>query len=163
MNFVRELAFGELRGFSCAYRQYLNEEMRGFESPMLHGYALSFFFRFASNDPEIMTDYLPQKMAWIEQYLEEIFRNTVIVAHEDPLLDSFLELEKAGACELRMIDKVGASAFAKVLYDEIASTVKEVSVGSIVLFEVKVRENGNYTAAFIDAHAHERNAVVKSV
>lgn len=160
MKHIRELAFGELRGFSCAYRNHTSEELHD-ESPMLHGYSLSFFFRFMSNDPEIMTDYLPQKMEWMGQFLEEIFRNTVIVAHEDPLLDSFLALEKAGACELRMIDGVGAEAFAKTLYEDFAPTVKEVSVGSIALFEVKVRENGNYTASFIDAHAHERNAVVK--
>lgn len=160
MKHIRELAFGELRGFSCAYRNYLNEEMHD-ESPMLHGYALSFFFRFASNDPAIREDYLPQKMAWMEQYLEEIFRNTVIVAHADPLLEHFVNLEEAGACDLRMIDAVGAEAFAKVLYEDFAPKVKECSAGSIVLFEVKVRENGNYTGAFIDAHAVERNAVVK--
>jgi hypothetical protein len=161
MNFVRELAFGELRGFSCAYRNHTNEELHD-ESPMLHGYSLSFFFRFVSLDQAIMTEYLNEKMAWIGQFLEEIFRNTVIVAHEDPLLDAFLALEKAGACELRMIDTVGAEAFAKILYEDFAPTVKECSAGSIALFEVKVRENGNYTAAFIDAHAHERNTVVKT-
>ena len=162
MKHIRELAFGELRGFSCAYRNHTNEEMHD-ESPMLHGYSLSFFFRFASNDIAILEHptYLPEKMAWMGQFLEEIFRNTVIVTHEDPLLENFQALEEAGACTLRMIDQVGAEAFAKVLYEDFAPTVKEISAGSIALFEVKVRENGNYTASFFDVHAHERNAVVK--
>lgn len=161
MKYIRELAFGELRGFSCAYRNHTTEDMHE-ESNMLHGYSLSFFFRFASNDPEIMTDYLIEKMSWINEYLENIFRNTVIVAHDDQLLEQFKTLEDAGGCDLRLIDTVGAEAFAKILYTDFAHTVKELSSGSIVLFEVRVRENGNYTACFLDAHAVERNAVVKA-
>ena len=149
MPYRKELAYGDIRGFSCSYRYWKNDSAHE-DSPMLHGYALSFAFIFESEDKAVCQEYIETKTTWIKNYVEEIFRNTVIVANDDPLVLDFEALEKAGACDIRFVDRVGASAFAKIMFEDMAPTVLDMTENKVRLRTVKVRENGYYSASFDD-------------
>jgi hypothetical protein len=149
-NLLRyEFAYGHIRGFSCAYRDW-DGSSHNEESALLHGYALSFFFRVLVPDHEILEKFKATISSLIENYLEAVFRNTVLVAKDDPALDAFVALEAAGACDLRINDKVGLNAFARDLHAEFFPLIKSHTEDQFLLYDVSIAENGNCGASFID-------------
>ena len=156
MKYKHRIAFGEIVGFSCAYRIWNEQQLTlkttsnlnaPVDSSKLHGYALSFFFTIEGEDNIALESY---DAAWMNTYLEEIFRNTVIVAYDDPQIDTFRKLEETEACDLRFINAVGCQAFAHILFDDMAPIILETSNNTIKLCDVTVKENGHYQASYTD-------------
>ena len=85
---------------------------------LLHGYALSFHFEFGTNELDArnwVVDF--GSLRPLKEKLEEWFDHTMLVAEDDPELNTFYSLEKRGLCKVRVVEKTGCEGLADFLYD----------------------------------------------
>lgn len=103
---------GQDLGLSCCYRAHLDDGHCRF----LHGYSLSFEITF--------TGKLDAK-GWVIDFghfgrlrdmLKETFDHTLCASKDDPMLPEFFRLDGMGLAKVKVMDKVGAEAFAKVVF-----------------------------------------------
>src|SRR5262245_36213583 len=95
-------------GLSCAFRQWHAESHCRF----IHGYALAFKFTFeadALDGTNWVVDF--GNMKGLKQSLEWWFDHTLVVAKDDPLVDTLLALHNKAA-QVRLMLKVGCEEFA---------------------------------------------------
>lgn len=137
--------FGNERGLSCAFRQWRAKS----HCNQIHGYSLGFRFVFQAHkldDRNWVYDFGNTK--WIKDYLEETFDHTVAIAFDDPLLPFFDELEKQGACTLRVMGAVGCEKFAEMVHMDVAPRILEETNGRVSLKSVEVFEHGANSAIY---------------
>jgi 6-pyruvoyltetrahydropterin/6-carboxytetrahydropterin synthase len=101
--------FGHDLGLSCAFRQWRASS----HCALIHGYSLSFKFVFGCT-------YLDDR-SWVQDFgnlkelkagLQEHFDHKTAVAMNDPMLETFMELERKGLVQLTILPNVGCEAFA---------------------------------------------------
>jgi 6-pyruvoyltetrahydropterin/6-carboxytetrahydropterin synthase len=116
---------------------------------MIHGYSLGFKFIFESNtldDRNWVYDFGNTK--WIKDYLDHTFDHTLAVAEDDPFLETFVELEKKGLCEIRFMPAVGCEKFAEIVYTDVHERIREETKGRVSLKSVEVFEHGANSAIY---------------
>lgn len=99
---------------SCAFRQPKATS----HCKYIHGYRLTAKFWFAANELDEnnwVVDFGSLKE--LKNLLQQQFDHTTCISKHDPHLDKFIELEKTGLCDLRIMDGVGIEKFAKWCHD----------------------------------------------
>lgn len=132
-------------GFPCTHRQWRAESHCRF----VHGYSREFYFEFACNEltkEQWVMDFggLKEVKAW----LEEMFDHTFLAALDDPFLEQFKELDKAGVIQLRVMPNAGMEGTAKFVYDHVNEMVKSSTNQRVWVTKVEVRENEKNSAFF---------------
>jgi 6-pyruvoyltetrahydropterin/6-carboxytetrahydropterin synthase len=115
--------YGNDRGFSCCFRQWRATHSH---CSTLHGYSLGFKFVFEAeklDDNNWVQDFggLKELKAWLDTQ----FDHTLVVAEDDPQLETFKKLAEIGdgkftqgaICDLRIVEGVGCEKFAEMVYD----------------------------------------------
>lgn len=95
---------------SCAFRQPKAKSHCRF----VHGYRLTAKFWFASDELDEnnwVVDFGGLKE--LKKLLQNQFDHTTCISAHDPALEEFKRLEKAGVCDLRIMDGVGIEKFAE--------------------------------------------------
>lgn len=146
MKYYSTKTFGNDRGLSCAFRQWRATHSH---CQLIHGYSLGFKFVFVADeldDKNWVYDFGNTK--WIKEYLEHAFDHTIAIAADDPLLENFQQLEKAGGCDLRIMQGVGCEKFAEIVFLDVAPRVHEETTGRVSLKSVEVFEHGANSAIY---------------
>ena len=141
-------------GFSCCFRQWKAETTH---CRFLHGYGVSFRVTFEGNldhrnwvwdfgglkrAKTLIDDMQPK--AWMDY----MFDHTVIVAKDDPKLETFQAMEVMGIIQLRVVEATGAEKFAEFIYSKLNEFVHKETHGRVRIAQVEFMEHGKNTAIY---------------
>ena len=130
----------------CCFRQWRAES----HCRLLHGYALSVEFTFCSDDLDHrrwVVDYGGLKS--LKGLLETAFDHCLVIAEDDPLMQTFLDLEATGACRLRVLPNVGMESFAEYIYGATEVWLKDAGFSPrCQLDQVRIWEHAANSAVY---------------
>ncbi|MDO1582782.1 6-pyruvoyl trahydropterin synthase family protein [Rhizobium oryzicola] len=133
-------------GLSCCFRQWRAEHSH---CKLLHGYALAFKFVFATYELDQHNwCYDFGGLKEVRKWLHAQFDHTLVVSEDDPELATFVELEKKGLVDLRILPAVGCEQTARFCYEYVAALIERETKGRVWLESVEVSEHGGNSAIF---------------
>ena len=141
-------------GFSCVFRQWRAE---GTHCKYIHGYGVSFrvWFEGELDERNWVWDFGGMKRAKgtidgmnPKAWMDYMFDHTMIIAEDDPFLESFRLMGTAGAAQVRILPAVGAEKFAEYIYNKLQAFVSEETGGRVSVVRVEFLENGRNTAIY---------------
>ena len=141
-------------GFSCVFRQWKAE---GTHCRFLHGYGISFrvWFEGELDERNWVWDFGGMKRAKTEidgmspkMWMDYMFDHTMLVATDDPQLESFRKLDEEGVIQLREIPATGAERFAQFIFDKLNKFVHFETKGRVRVVRVEFMEHGKNTAIY---------------
>ena len=141
-------------GYSCVFRQWRAE---GTHCRFLHGYdvELKVWFEGDLDERNWVWDFGGMKRAkgtidgmspkaWMDHMLD----HTMLVAEDDPFLESFKRMDEAGVVKLRVLPSVGAERFAEFFYHKLNKFVQEETNGRVSVIRVEAMENHKNSAIY---------------
>jgi len=132
---------------SCAFRQ---PKANHSHCRFLHGYRLTAKFWFSANELDEnnwVVDFGGLK--GLKEKLKNQFDHTTCIAADDPVLHVFKELEKAGACDLRVMSNgTGVERIAEWCYDTADFFIKAATNDRCWVEKVEVFEHEDNSAVF---------------
>lgn len=138
-------------GYSTVFRQWKAETTH---CKFLHGYAVSFrvWFEGELDERNWVWDFGGMKRAKNtiqgmspKDYFAWLLDHTMIIAEDDPFLESFKRMDEAGVVQLRILPATGCEKFAEYLYG--------------VINEFLALETNNRVRAIkVEVFEHERNS-----
>ena len=143
-------------GFSCVFRQW---KAKNTHCRFMHGYGVSFrvWFEGSLDDRNWVWDFGGMKRAQTKidgmnpkAWMDYMFDHTMLVAEDDPFLESFRRMDEAGVIQLREIPATGAEKFAEYIYGKLNTFVKEETGGRVRVKQVEFREHGKNTAIYAE-------------
>ncbi len=132
-----------ITGFPCTHRQWKAASHCRF----VHGYSREFYFEFEAREltPEgWVVDFGGIKE--IKAWLTEVFDHTFLVAQDDPAMEDFKKLDKAGVIQLRVLPNPGMEGTCQYVYEEASKILKKLCGDRAWISKVEVRENENNSA-----------------
>lgn len=99
--------------FPCAYRQWRADS----HCNLIHGYSFSMKFYFGTDHLDVRNwaaDYGGLKE--LKSILEDQFDHTLLVAQDDPELETFLLLQERKLAKLTVLPRLGCEGLADMLY-----------------------------------------------
>jgi 6-pyruvoyltetrahydropterin/6-carboxytetrahydropterin synthase len=81
-------------------------------------------------------------------WMDYMFDHTMIIAEDDPFIESFRLMGQAGAAQVRILPAVGAEKFAEYIYNKLQAFVSEETGGRVSVVRVEFLENGRNTAIY---------------
>ena len=141
-------------GFSCCFRQWKAETTH---CRFLHGYGISFRVTFAGDldHRNWVWDFGGMKRAKTliddmqpKAWMDYMFDHTVIVAKDDPKLETFQAMEVMGIIQLRVVEATGAEKFAEFIYNKLNEFVHKETQGRVRIAQVEFMEHGKNTAIY---------------
>ena len=142
-------------GFSTVFRQWKAETTH---CRFVHGYGVSFKLTFEGelDDRNWVWDFGGMKRAKTlidgmqpKAWMDYMFDHTFIVAEDDPFKESFLQMDKAGVAQVRIIPASGAEKFAEYIYNKLNTFVDKETQGRVKITSVEFMEHGKNTALYI--------------
>ena len=142
-------------GFSCVFRQWRAD---GTHCKYIHGYGVSFkvWFEGDLDHKNWVWDFGGMKRAKgtidgmnPKAWFDYMFDHTVVIAPDDPELETFQELDRKGVVQLRILEgPVGAEKFAKFVYDKVNSFIQQETDGRVSVTQVEFFENKRNSAIY---------------
>ena len=141
-------------GFSCCFRQWKSETTH---CRFLHGYGVSFRVTFEGNldHRNWVWDFGGMKRAKTQidgmspkAWMDHMFDHTVIVAKDDPKLDTFKAMEVMGIIQLRIVEATGAEKFAEFIFHKLNEFVHKETKSRVKIAQVEFMEHGKNTAIY---------------
>jgi len=141
-------------GFSTCFRQW---KATTTHCKYLHGYGVSFklYFEGDLDFRNWVWDFGGMKRAKAKidgmsakEWMDYMFDHTVIVASDDPALDTFREMDKQGYIQLREVDAVGAEKFSEFLFNKLNPFIEEETEGRVSIIRVEFREHDKNNAIY---------------
>jgi len=141
-------------GFSCVFRQWRAE---GTHCKYLHGYGVSFkvWFEGELDERNWVWDFGGMKRAKgtidgmnPKAWMDYMFDHTMIVAEDDPFIESFKLMDRAGAAQVRIIPAVGAEKFAEYVYNKLQEFIHTETEGRVRIARVDFMEHGRNSAIY---------------
>jgi 6-pyruvoyltetrahydropterin/6-carboxytetrahydropterin synthase len=133
--------YGTDRGLSCCFRQWRATHSH---CSTLHGYSIGIKLTFESetlDDRNWVMDFCGLKQ--FKDWAETMFDHTLVIAKDDPHLETFMLLDKIGGgyqdhgvCDLRVVEGVGCELFAKMCYDEMSGLLESFKTDGIERYPV---------------------------
>ena len=141
-------------GFSTVFRQWRAE---GTHCKYLHGYGVSFkvWFEGMLDERNWVWDFGGMKRAkgtidgmTPKAWMDHMFDHTLVVAEDDPELQSFRDMDSRGVVQLRIVPATGAERFAKFVYDKLNDFVQEETNGRVRISKVEFMEHSKNSAIY---------------
>jgi 6-pyruvoyltetrahydropterin/6-carboxytetrahydropterin synthase len=141
-------------GFSTVFRQWKAD---GTHCSKIHGYDVYFDVTFQGDldHRNWVADFGILKRAKTridgmnpKEWMDYMFDHTFIVAEDDPLLEMFKTIDKAGAAQIRILPSVGAEQFAKYIYEKLNTFIQEETDGRVKIVQVEFKEHEKNTAFY---------------
>tara|TARA_R110001606_G_scaffold130142_1_gene265217 strand:+ start:175 stop:639 length:465 start_codon:yes stop_codon:yes gene_type:complete len=142
-------------GFSTVFRQWKAETTH---CRYVHGYGISFkiYFEGELDERNWVWDFGGMKRANTKidgktpkAWMDYMFDHTIIVAEDDPFIKAFLQMDEAGAAQVRIIPATGAEKFAEYIYNKVDAFVKEETQNRVKVVKVKFMEHGKNAAYYV--------------
>lgn len=146
-KFYSTKTYGNDRGLSCCFRQWRSTHSH---CSLLHGYSIGVKVIFECDSLD--------ERNWVmdfgglynfKDWLEYMFDHTLIVAEDDPYLETFKKLADIGAinmpefsaiCDLRIVPAVGCERFAEMAYNKLSEILDNSrSKGTLLNNTVRVK------------------------
>ena len=141
-------------GFSCVFRQWRAD---GTHCKFLHGYGVSFrvWFEGDLDERNWVWDFGGMKRAKTQidgmnpkAWMDYMFDHTMIIAEDDPFIESFKLMDQAGAAQIRILPAVGAEKFAEYVYNKLEEFVNIETEGRVKIVQVEFMENQRNSAIY---------------
>ena len=141
-------------GFSCCFRQW---KANTTHCQFLHGYGVSFKVTFEGklDDRNWVWDFGGMKRATTlidgmqpKAWMDYMFDHTVLIAEDDPQLNSFLLMDKAKVAQVRIVPATGAEKFAEFIFHKLNNFVKTETKERVIVKSVEFMEHGKNTAIY---------------
>ena len=141
-------------GFSCCFRQWKAETTH---CRFLHGYGVSFRVTFEGDldHRNWVWDFGGMKRAKTlidgmqpKEWMDTMFDHTVIVAIDDPKLETFQAMEVMGLIQLRTVEATGAEKFAEYIFHKLNNFVKTETQERVRVVQIEFMEHGKNTAIY---------------
>ena len=135
-------------GFSTVFRQWRAENTH---CRFVHGYGISFkiYFEGEIDEKNWVFDFGGLKRAKTlidgkspKEWMEFMFDHTLIVAEDDPELEAFKQMDRAGVAQVRVIPATGAEKFAEFIFNKVNPFVLKETDGRVRVTKVKFMEHG---------------------
>jgi len=81
-------------------------------------------------------------------WMDYMFDHTMIVAEDDPFLESFKRMDEAGVVQLRVVPHVGAERFAEYIYTKLNHFVQDETDNRVQVVKVEFMEHGKNSAIY---------------
>lgn len=147
MTYLSTKEYGHEIGLSCAFRQWRAESHCRF----IHGYALAFKFIFAATELDYrnwVVDF--GSLKGLKGILEDNFDHKLIVAEDDPHLETLKKLEELGVAQVLVFPQVGCEAMAKMVYEVTEQWLHDNGFAPrCKLVSVEVKEHGANSAIYL--------------
>ena len=143
-------------GFSTVFRQWRAENTH---CRFVHGYGISFkvYFEGELDHRNWVWDFGGMKRAKTlidgmqpKAWMDHMFDHTLIIAEDDPFREAFLEMDSAGAAQVRIIPATGAEKFSEYIFNKINDFVFEETDGRVRVTKVKFMEHGKNAAYYVE-------------
>jgi 6-pyruvoyltetrahydropterin/6-carboxytetrahydropterin synthase len=143
-------------GFSCVFRQWRAE---GTHCKFIHGYGVSFkvWFEGDLDERNWVWDFGGMKRAKgtidgknPKEWMDYMFDHTTIIAEDDPFLGAFMEMDRVGAAQIRVIPAVGAEQFAKYIFEKLNTFIQEETNGRVKVIKVEFKEHERNSAIYTE-------------
>ena len=141
-------------GFSTVFRQWKAEETH---CKYLHGYGVSFkvWFEGELDEKNWVWDFGGMKRAKTQidgmspkEWMDHMFDHTLVVAEDDPFVESFQSMGVHGAAQVRVIPAVGAEKFAEFVFNKLNEFVKTETEDRVKVLRVEFMEHGKNSAIY---------------
>jgi 6-pyruvoyltetrahydropterin/6-carboxytetrahydropterin synthase len=141
-------------GYSTVFRQWKADTTH---CKYLHGYAISFrvWFEGELDERNWVWDFGGMKRAknTIEgkspkDFFTFLLDHTMIIAEDDPFLESFKRMDEAGVVQLRILPATGCEKFAEYLYGVINEFLAVETDGRVKAAKIEVYENERNAASY---------------
>ena len=141
-------------GFSCVFRQWKAE---GTHCQKIHGYGVSFkvWFEGELDERNWVWDFGGMKRAKgtidgmnPKAWMDYMFDHTMIVAEDDPFIESFKLMDRAGAAQVRILPAVGAEKFAEYIFNKLQEFIHTETEGRVRIARVDFMEHGRNSAIY---------------
>ena len=142
-------------GFSTVFRQWKAEDTH---CKFFHGYGISFkiYFEGDLDERNWVWDFGGMKRAKgkingmsPKEWMDYMFDHTMIIAEDDPFIESLKLMDNAGAAQIRIIPATGAEKFAKYIYDNVNEFIQEETNNRVRVTKVKFMEHNKNAAYYI--------------
>ena len=133
-------------GFPCTHRQWKADSHCRF----VHGYSRSFYMEFEASQltqEGWVVDFGGLKE--VKKWLEYMFDHTFLASEDDPELENFQKMDKAGVIQLRVLPNVGMEGSAKFVYEKVNKMISDMTQGRAWVTKVECRENEKNSAIYI--------------
>lgn len=146
--YVTTKTYTHAEGLSCCFRQWRATHSH---CSHLHGYALQVQIVFEADkldDRNWVVDF--GGMRKVKAWLKDTFDHTLVIAEDDPERERFMELDKAGLCTLRLMQRVGCEAFAEEIAAFVLRWIGDDNnlYGRVRLRSVQVAEHGGNSCTY---------------
>ena len=141
-------------GFSCVFRQWKAD---GTHCKYVHGYGVSFkvWFEGELDEKNWVWDFGGMKRAKgtidgmnPKAWMDYMFDHTMIIAEDDPFIESFKLMGQAGAAQVRILPAVGAEKFAEYVYNKLQEFIDKETEGRVRVVRVDFMEHGRNSAIY---------------
>jgi 6-pyruvoyltetrahydropterin/6-carboxytetrahydropterin synthase len=85
-----------------------------------------------------------------KDYFNYIFDHTMIIAEDDPFIESLKLMDTAGAAQIRILPAVGAEKFAEFIFNKVNQFVQEETEGRVRVIKVKFMEHDKNAAYYVE-------------
>ena len=143
-------------GFSCCFRQW---KAKTTHYRFLHGYGVSFRVTFEGelDHRNWVWDFGGMKRAKTKidgkspkEWMDYMFDHTIIVAEDDPYVNTFQQLDNAGIAQVRIVPATGAEKFAEFIFHKLNNFVKTETNNRVRISQVEFMEHGKNTAIYAE-------------
>ena len=141
-------------GFSCCFRQW---KATTTHCQYLHGYGVSFkvWFEGDLDERNWVWDFGGMKRAKTKidgmspkEWMDYMFDHTIIVAEDDPYVNTFQQLDNAGIAQVRIVPATGAEKFAEFIFKKLNTFVRTETNDRVHVKKVEFMEHNKNTAIY---------------
>ena len=141
-------------GFSTVFRQWKAE---GTHCRFFHGYGVSFkiWFEGDLDERNWVWDFGGMKRAKgtidgmnPKEWMDYTFDHTMVIAEDDPFIESLKLMDQAGAAQIRILPAVGAEKFAEYIFNKVNEFVQNETEGRVKVVKVEFKEHDKNSAIY---------------
>ena len=145
-------------GFSCCFRQWKASTTH---CRFLHGYGVSFKVTFEGklDDRNWVWDFGGMKRAKTlidgmqpKAWMDYMFDHTILVAEDDPYINTLQQLDNANIAQVRVVPATGAEKFAEFIFYKLNNFVKDETNERVQVRSVEFMEHGKNTAIYSEKY-----------
>jgi 6-pyruvoyltetrahydropterin/6-carboxytetrahydropterin synthase len=143
-------------GFSTVFRQWKAEDTH---CRFFHGYGISFkiYFEGELDHRNWVWDFGGMKRAKTKidgkspkEWMDYMFDHTMVIAEDDPFIESLKLMDNAGAAQIRIVEATGAEKFAEYVFNKVNEFVKTETNNRVRVIKVKFMEHGKNAAYYCE-------------
>jgi 6-pyruvoyltetrahydropterin/6-carboxytetrahydropterin synthase len=83
-----------------------------------------------------------------KEWMDYMFDHTIIVAADDPYINTFQQLDNAGLAQVRIVPATGAEKFAEYIYNKLSKFVYKETEDRVTIKRVEFMEHNKNTAIY---------------